>query len=157
MKHFLAFILVLGSVSLCMGAEGIWCAVTDKGESLELSRVSCLVAADDADVFSILLVDGSAVDNVKNIEFSKLMPTAVSLPVNKGCDIMFNADGVGNTLKVINLPPPCSRVAIMSLDGHCLIEKSVGSGRDVILDVSALSPGYYILSVGSTAIKFCKK
>lgn len=45
----------------------------------------------------------------------------------------------------------------MSLDGRCLIEKSVGSGRDVILDVSALSPGYYILSVGSTSIKFCKK
>lgn len=158
MKHLflLALALVGGGKSLC-GSEAVWQAVTDRGEVIALEAVDYLVADDGADNFSIVLTDGGAVEGVKSLGFEMLVATG--LPVGVALDkatVLFEDGGAGGSVTVTGVAP-LGTVSVLSLDGRVIVS-SDAKGRDkVTVDVSALSPGYYLLSAGSTVIKFYKK
>lgn len=157
MKQLFTFVFTFGIAVALHGADMIWCAVTDRAESIELSRINCLVAADGEDIFSVLLDDGSTVDDVKSLSFERLVPTSISpVLIGNNPDILFDTDGVTRSVTVTGLAP-LDRIAVMSLDGRSLICRDNDGALSVTLDVSGLSSGYYILSVGTTVTKFYKK
>ncbi len=153
MKFFLFLILTFSSFLMAVATESRWCAVTDRAESIELSRISFLASHDGADCFSVVLTDGSAVDDVKNLKFEKVVYSAIMLP---GDDLLFDVDGVGGVITLKGVLPR-SVVSVMSPDGRCMLKSVAGDENVVVLDVSALSSGYYLLSAGGPAIKFYKK
>lgn len=157
MKQLFTLVLTFSLAVFARSADKIWCAVTDRAENIELSRINCLVAADGSDSFSVLLNDGSAVDNVKSLSFERLVPTSIlpNLPGYKP-EILFDADGVIRSVTVSG-DASRGRIAVLSLDGRTLIHHGGDCSGSVTLDVSSLSSGYYILSVGTTATKFYKK
>lgn len=157
MKHlFLLALALMCGISLC-AAEAVWQAVTDRGEVIALEAVDYLVADDGADNFSIVLADGGAVEGVKSLGFEMLVATG--LPVDVALDkatVLFEDGGAGGSVTVTGVAP-LGTVSVLSLDGRVIVS-SDAKGRDkVTVDVSALSPGYYLLSAGSTVIKFYKK
>lgn len=157
MKQLLALVLTFGIAVSIQGADMKWCAVTDRAQNIELSLINCFVAADGDDSFSMLLNDGNVVDDVKSVSFKRLVSASV-LPVQAGpvTDILFDTDGVVSSVAITGAAG-LGKVSVMSLDGRILIARDARDDNAVTLDVSALSSGYYILTVGMTATKFYKK
>lgn len=83
-----------------------------------------------------------------------LLPPPILVGYN--ADILFDTDGVIRSVTVSG-DAARGRIAVLSLDGRTLIHHGGDCSGSVTLDVSSLSSGYYILSVGATATKFYKK
>lgn len=136
----LALMLV---ISMAKAEERVWCLITDNGESVAMSEVLCLAAADDDSTFAVVLIDGSAINGVRRAHFDLEIPTGLKEP------------GIVVAKNYLNLTnaPAGSTVCIYSIDG-----KLMQQGKsDEEIDISTLpAHTYYIIRLGQTSFKFRK-
>ena len=60
---------------LARAEERVWCLITDSGESVAMSEVLCLAAADDDSTFAVVLKEGEAIAGVRRARFGMEIPT----------------------------------------------------------------------------------
>ena len=61
MKKVILILLTLPLLLPLWGEERVWCLITDNGESVAMSDVLCLAAADDDSTFAVVLTNGIVV------------------------------------------------------------------------------------------------
>lgn len=142
-------------VSLWIGglqaAEKTWHLVTAKGEAIELSKVSYLLAT-STETFDIVCVNGSTVSGVVSATLEERDPSGIQ-DIKKG-DGQFS-QLVGDNLIISGLKKT-TQAQVLSLNGALYITQMLDDSQNVI-NVSKLQAGTYILNVGGTNIKFIKK
>ena len=128
---------------LVKAEERVWCLITDNGESVAMSEVLCLAAADDDSTFAVVLTNGSTIGGVRRAHFNLEIPTGLtkhSIVVAKDILHLTNA-------------PAGSTISIYTIDGKLI--QHTKSDEDI--DVSSLpAHTYYIIKLGQTSFKFRK-
>ena len=146
----LLFVLLFSTIAV-QAAEKTWHLVTDKGDAIELSNVSYLLAA-STESFDIVCKDGTTVNGVSGISLEERESTGVK-SINTG-EAMFS-QVVGDQI-YISYAKAGTTAEVLSLSGITHVSQSLTDGQNVI-NVSKLRSGTYILKIGDTSIKFIKK
>ena len=145
------FLLALALLSLpCLAEalpqqveEKVWCLITDAGESVPMSEVLCLAAADDDSTFAVVLKEGESIAGVRCARFGMEIPTGIAKP-----GIVVAKDN----LLLTNAPADCT-VSIYSIDGKLMQQAKA----DEQIDISSLpARTYYIIRLGKASFKFRK-
>ena len=142
---------LLLSLTVVQAAEKTWHLITDKGDAIELSNVSYLLAA-STESFDIVCKDGTTVNGVSGISLEERESTGVK-SINTG-EAMFS-QVVGDQI-YISYAKAGTTAEVLSLSGITHVSQSLTDGQNVI-NVSKLRSGTYILKIGDTSIKFIKK
>ena len=145
------FLTLLLSITVVQAAEKTWHLITDKGDAIELSNVSYLLAA-STESFDIVCKDGTTINGVSGILLEEREPTGVN-PINNG-DAMFS-QVVGDQIYISHAKAGTT-AEVLSLSGIIHVSQTLTDGQNII-NVSKLRSGTYILKVGETSIKFIKK
>lgn len=146
----LLFVLLFCTIAV-QAAEKTWHLVTDKGDAIELSNVSYLLAA-STESFDIVCKDGTTINGVSGISLEERESTGVK-SINTG-EAMFS-QVVGDQI-YISYAKAGTTAEVLSLSGITHVSQSLTDGQNVI-NVSKLRSGTYILKIGDTSIKFIKK
>ena len=150
MRSILTLLLLL-SLSVLQAAEKTWHLVTDKGDAIELSNVSYLLAA-STESFDIVCKDGTTINGVSGISLEERESTGVK-SINTG-EAMFS-QVVGDQI-YISYAKAGTTAEVLSLSGIVYVSQTLTDGQNII-SVTQLRSGTYILKVGDTSIKFIKK
>lgn len=127
-----------------------WEIVCDGERTAPLSQVVCLVAADQEDVFNVMLKD-SSIDGVSTVAFRKSNGIGMNIAENDATRIL-EAEG---TLRIMNCREG-AKIVISDLSGRIMTELTV-NGSETEIDIRPLAAGAYIASVDGHSIKFIKK
>ena len=146
-----ALIAMLLYILAVQAAEKTWHLVTDKGDAIELSNVSYLLAA-STESLDIVCKDGTTINGVSGISLEERESTGIK-PINTG-EAMFS-QVVGDQI-YISYAKAGTTAEVLSLSGIIHVSQSLTDGQNVI-NVSKLRSGTYILKIGDTSIKFIKK
>ena len=123
--------------------ERVWCLITDSGESVAMSEVLCLAAADDDSTFAVVLKEGEAIAGVRRARFGMEIPTGIAKP-----GIVVAKDNL-----LLTNAPAGSTVSIYSIDGKLMQQAK----SDEQIDISSLpARTYYIIRLGKASFKFRK-
>ena len=150
MRSILTLLLLL-SLTTVQAAEKTWHLITDKGDAIELSNVSYLLAA-STESFDIVCKDGTTINGVSGISLEERESTGIK-PINTG-DAMLS-QVVGDQIYISHAKAGTT-AEVLSLSGTIHISQTMTDSQNVI-NVSKLRSGTYILKVGETSIKFIKK
>ena len=142
-RRLLLVVCCLLSVVSGRGEEKVWCLITDGGESVPMSEVLCLAAADDDSTFAVVLKGGDAMAGVRRAHFDMEIPTGLAKP-----SIVVARD----LLHLTNIP--AGNIAyIYTIDGKLMQQAKA----DEEIDISTLpSRAYYIIRWGEASFKFRK-
>ena len=146
-----ALIAMLLYILAVQAAEKTWHLVTDKGDAIELSNVSYLLAA-STESLDIVCKDGTTINGVSGISLEERESTGIK-PINTG-EAMFS-QVVGDQI-YISYAKAGTTAEVLSLSGIIHVSQTLTDGQNII-NVSKLRSGTYILKVGETSIKFIKK
>lgn len=128
---------------LARAEERVWCLITDSGESVAMSEVLCLAAADDDSTFAVVLKEGEAIAGVRRARFGMEIPTGIAKP-----SIVVAKDNL-----LLTNAPAGSTVSIYSIDGKLMKQAKA----DEQIDISSLpARTYYIIRLGKASFKFRK-
>lgn len=123
--------------------ERVWCLITDSGDSVAMSEVLCLAAADDDSTFAVVLKEGEAIAGVRRARFGMEIPTGIAKP-----GIVVAKDNL-----LLTNAPAGSTVSIYSIDGKLMQQAK----SDEQIDISSLpARTYYIIRLGKASFKFRK-
>lgn len=150
-KTLLLTVMLLNAIAT-WAAEKTWHIVTDKGDVIELSKVSFLLAA-STETFDIVCSNGTTVSGVSGISFEQRESTSIQ-KVKTTNDAMFSQI-VDDQLTISNAKSGTT-AQVLNLSGNSIISQVLTDGQNII-NVSKLQSGTYILKVGDTSIKFIKK
>ena len=144
MKKALLLCLTLAALfPLARGEEHVWCLITDKGESIAMSDVLCLAAADDDSTFAVVLTNGNAIAGVCRAYFEIGIPTGLAKPGNV----------VARDVLHLTNAPAGTDVNIYSIDGKLMLRAKANEE----IDLNALpAHTYYIIRLGESSFKFRK-
>ena len=143
MKHLLTCMALVLLCPLTKAEQLVWCLITDKGESVAMSNVVCLAAADDDSTFAVVLTNGDAIVDVQRAHFEMNIPTGIKKP-----DIVVARD----ILHLTNVPAG-SIAYIYTIDGK-LIQQAKA---DEEININSLPPHtFYIIKLGEVSFKFRK-
>lgn len=144
--------LILASAALPAAARGLadWEIVCDGNRKAQLSQVVCLMAADNDELFNVVLRD-SSIDGVSSVSFQKFSGIE-----SVGSDLtsmrIIQAEGV---LRIMNCRPGASLI-ISDLAGKIIGRHIIADGA-IELDIRSFVPGPYVAAIDGRAIKFIKK
>lgn len=143
MKRLALLLTLMLLLPQARAEERVWCLITDSGESVAMSEVLCLAAADDDSTFAVVLTNGATIGGVRRAHFDIEIPTGLTKP----CIVVAK-----DFLHLTNAPAG-STVSIYSIDGKLMQQAK----SDEEIDVSALpAHTYYIIKLGQTSFKFRK-
>lgn len=129
-----------------------WHIVAAEDVKVPLSHVVCLLAADDAETFSIVRDDADAVSGLTSVTFERIVETGVHNSSLPGA-VPF-ATYAHSTLTVTGASG--AALTVTAMDGtRCIATKAESDSHKI--DVSALAPGTYVLAIGKTSVKFIKR
>lgn len=131
----------------------VWFMETDTEVSVPMEQVNYLLATDGNDSFSIVKKDGSLVNEVRHVTFSRHQTTQTDTPVNRGIQLYPNP--VNHVLHLDGIPAGQS-ICILSADG-LTVRKEKAHGGKVSLYVDDLPQGIYFLQTANNTIKFVKR
>lgn len=152
MKQFLLSLAML--IPLAAGADdNKWCLITDTDVEIELSSVGFLLAADDADAFSVVCTDGNVYNGVASVSFAQLDSSAGISDIMADNEV--TVDITSTVLTIIGCKDGTT-AAVYSIDGMQLLSKQLSSSDNSVY-IGNLSSGVYILKAGATSVKFRKK
>lgn len=151
MRKLTFLLALLFSTTAVQAAEKTWHLITDKGDAIELSNVSYLLAA-STESFDIVCKDGTTISGVSGISLEEREPTGIK-PIKNG-DAMLS-QVVGDQIYISHAKAGTT-AEVLSLSGTIHISQTMTDSQNVI-NVSKLRSGTYILKVGETSIKFIKK
>lgn len=144
MKQIIALAGLLLALLPASAEKSVWCMMTDSGIAVEMSQVTCLVAADNETTFGIVLQDGTILSGVHRVTFDQTIPTGIEKPeetifrVNKELGL----DGVA----------PGTPVRVYDTDGKL---RQKGTAR--LISLQSLPTGIYIIQVNNTSFKIIKQ
>lgn len=127
-----------------LAEEPVWCLVTDDGIVVEMSQVTCLVAADDETTFGIVLQDGTVMAGVRRVSFDRTIPTGIAK--TEGAIFLVNKE-----LGLEGIAPE-TPVSVFDTDGKLRLK---GSAR--LISLAPLPAGIYIIQVNNTSFKIRKQ
>lgn len=148
----LLLIVMLLNATVTWAAEKTWHIVTDKGDTIELSKVSYFLAT-STETFDIVCSDGTMVSRVSGISFEQRESTDIH-DVKAPNDAMFSQ--IVNDQLIISNVKPGTTAQVLDLSGNSIIIQ-VLTDRHNVINVSQLQTGIYILRVDDNSIKFIKK
>lgn len=151
MKKLLLACTLLVS-ALGASAAGTWLLVTDTGVKVPVAEVGMLVAADDAATFAVVRTAGEPIEGVASVSFTFTDVTAVDKVDASGIALLSNP--VSSTLSVFGCEG--RKYAVVDMAGRSHAAGTIASASEKI-DVAALAPGMYILTVEGATLKFIKK
>ena len=122
---------------------------TDNDQSAPLSKVAFFIAADNDTEFQIVLNDGTALYNVKKVQFNI---SGVDSTVARH-DL--NVFTVAQVLHIDGCKAG-DEISITDMSGRTLTHTTATASGEQI-SVATLQPGYYILQVAGNSVKFLKK
>jgi hypothetical protein len=143
--------MMLVCTLMMQAADKAWFLVTDKGEAVELSKFSYLLAA-SSETFDIVCVDSKTISGVAGVSLEEREVTGIK--ALKAGDAMFS-QMVGDELTISNAKAGTT-MQVLSLSGIVYTNQTLKDGKNVI-NVSQLQSGTYLLKVGETSVKFIKK
>lgn len=151
MKKFLLGTVLLGIASVA-AAEDQWVMVTDSQKQIPMASVECLLAADDAESFTILQKDNQSVTGVNSISFMFIKDSAVETVCDDAVSVL--PDMINDAIMIAGAKG--KTVSVYNLEGKTVLEAKVTSDNESI-NVSHLDRGVYVLYVGQSSIKFNKR
>ena len=157
-KLVAALLAVIAAFNVQVQAQDageVWHIETDTQESIPMSDVSFLLAADDDTHFSIVTKDNHVYDNVTRATFSKHAESSGVGSVEDFGALAVYPTVVSREITISSCRQD-TKVAVVSLGGGVCLEAVVADGS-ATLDVSGLAPGAYILKVGDRSVKFIKR
>jgi hypothetical protein len=152
MKKLVYTMLALLLSATASAQSLVWSLVTDNGSTVPLSEVKCLVAADAAKEFTVVLTKGDPITGVKQITFASVVDGIANV---NSTALKQNVTLVESVLNISNIQDGAS-ISVFSLSGQKVIALKA-SGTKATVDVSSLTPGAYILKVDKSAMKFIKR
>ncbi len=149
MKKFFAMCaLLIASTAVARGDSG-WLIVTDAGMRIPMEHVGMLVVADNARTFSVIRTVGEAVSGVTSVTFS-YDPSSSGITEVSATEVGILPDTVSSTVTLMGCRG--RQFTVCDMSGRIYI-----SADSEMVDVSALSGGIYVLSVGESSVKFIKR
>lgn len=150
MKKLLFTFFILAMVNIIASAQ--WQLKTDSGVTVPLADVKCLVESDMSAGITVLLADGSVINNVNEVSFT--MVSGIYLP-NESKDSFKFAFSANSQIYLSNFVKG-STVGIFNTAGQ-QIYSFRADGHDMTINIDNLTSGFYILKVDDSSVKFVKK
>lgn len=142
--------------SMAVQAQGTmeWALVESSGgETVLMSRVAFLLAADGEDTFAVVCNDGRMIGGVQSVSFIRVDPTGIEAVGRSGEEPLLS--GVDGRLRLTGCKTGTA-VAVYDGGGR-QVAAAVASGSEAVVDVSGLAAGVYILSADGVKVKFMKR
>lgn len=154
MKRILILFFAIATVAVAFAQEQTkeWSMQTNTGVSIKMTEVDYLLAADDANLFSVVMKNGNRVDGVSRVTFSDAS-AVTDIVADNGLSLFPNP--VRNTLTLTGATIG-SEVYILSLDG-AVVKSVVVTENSTTIDVATLPQGMYLLKSAYSTVKFVKK
>lgn len=154
MKRIFILILSIAVTAMVFAQEQTkeWSMKTNTGESVKMTDVDYLLAADDANLFTVVLKNGGIIDAVSEVTFTDV--TAITNVVADGGLSLF-PNPVKNSLTLTGAAEG-SEIFILSLDG-AVVKSALVTGNSITIDVADLPQGFYLLKSAYSTVKFMKK
>ena len=152
MRNLLLLFMSLFSLTYMYAEENVWVLLTDTQVNVPIDEVDYLLAADDDNLFAVVMKSGEMYDGVKKVVFSQ---TSYISNTPQPTDVRLLSRSVQGQLSLTGLVPGAT-VQVFAVDGTCLVSQAA-AGETLILDVTSLTPGCYLLKTGHSVIKFVKK
>lgn len=147
---------VLLTAGTTMMAEDVWYLETDTQQSIPMEDVSFLLAADDDEHFSVVTNGSGTIDGVTRATFALRTVSGVEQHLAAdGGELSVFPTAASSTLDVSGCRAG-SKILVTSLTGQVVMTAKAADGNATI-DVSRLSAGCYILTVGNSSVKFIKR
>lgn len=150
-KQLLSLLLMLPAA---VWAQQQWTIVDQGGHAFALDSVTCLLASDTEEAFTIVLNNGNLQTGVTEATFKKqdlsaiqsatATPSAPTLALEARTRLVVSGCAEGTPLRLYNA------------GGQLLRSGQVSAGSSTV-DVASLPAGVYIIKVGECSIKFHKK
>ena len=158
MKNRSKFALMLVAALSVFSAKAqdekeVWHLETSTQVSIPMENVSFLIAADDDTHFSVVTKDEVTYDGILSATFAKHKVSGVG-QVDAERVAVFPT--VANSTLNISGCKQGTHITVGSLDGQVCLSTDVAADGATI-DVSGLSSGCYILTVGEQTVKFIKQ
>ena len=134
-------------------ADKVWCMVTADGTTIELSRVSFLLASDQSETFSIVCNDGQVIYQVASISFAQAEPTGISNTTSDR-QTEFQLNVASSSLQLRGCQAG-TEIVIYDAGGKTVRREMLSSDGVILID--GMPTGVYILKAGSAAVKFVKR
>lgn len=150
-KQILSLLFLFPAVAM---AEQQWTIVTQDGAAFALDSVTCLLASDTEDAFTIVLGNGSLQPGVTEATFKKQDLASIASP-SLSADTPSLAIEARSRLTLTGCAEG-TPIRVYSADGK-LQRSATATGQTATLDVAALPGGVYVVRIGEVSIKFSKK
>lgn len=152
MKKIIAVLLLM--MGLPVQAAEVWCLVTNTGVQIPLSNVSYIfMDGSDAETFTIVPKSGTQISGVGKATVEQLDPTDISLPVKTDGQPMVQVESNSINISGCDMGLP---VVVYTVGGTIVLQDKTRS-NSTVLDITGLQKGIYVLKVGDTSLKFCRK
>lgn len=150
-KQLLSLFFLLPAAAI---AEQQWTITDQRGAVFAIDSVTCLLASDTEEAFTIVLNNGTLQTGVTEVRVAKLDLDAISAvsAANPSLSVAIEAHSRLSLTGCAKGTP----VRLYSVGGQ-LLRTEKAEGQTTTVDVSSLQGGVYIVKVGDTAIKFSKK
>lgn len=125
------------------------------GTSVPVDNVGFLLAADNADAFTIVCKDGTLVSGVKTVSVRRTTLSGIGAATGQAEGVPVLEQAAGDRLTVRGCRPG-SRISVYTAGGSETIGMTA-AGADATISISGLPAGIYILKVDGLSVKFMKK
>lgn len=141
------------SVCFAKADDKAWYLNTNTNVSVPIENVDYLLAADDDELFTVVVKSGDNVANVTVCKFSQ-SPTGIE-NINADKEIISLPTKATNRLLLSGLTAG-TEVCIYSVDGR-LIKKATATGDSLSISVADIAKGTYMLRTKNSDVKFIKQ
>lgn len=146
---------LLSGWTLFAGAENtpVWHLTTDTEQSVPMTEVDFLLAADETEYFSVVLKDGSQIDQVKQVVFEKKQATGLEEETRDRKPALYPT--IARSQLTLTGCQNGTRIRILSINGTLCREMTV-TEQETHIGVEDLTPGQYLLQAGNNTLQFIK-
>lgn len=126
----------------------------ESGETVLMSRVGFLLAADNDNVFSVVCNDGRVMGGVRAVSFEQVDISGIKAVEAVG-EVQLPGGSVDGQLRLTGCREGV-QVAVYDGGGR-QVRSLVSDGRGTVVDVTGLPSGVYVLRAGDVSVKFMKR
>ena len=154
MRKFLLTLMTLFSLCAAQADEKNVTLITDTNVSIDAGNIDYLLAADDEDLFTVVLKSGEPVQGVKSLLVESAATGIADTPQANGEHVQLPTRA-NATLQLSGLEAGTA-VKVYSADGR-LVKEATAAGGDLTIGVADLAQGTYVLKTARSEVKFVKQ
>lgn len=150
----LVAVLCISLVAVHATASSQWYISTDTGMNMAINDVDYFMRVDDSARFTIVMKDGNTVTGVSSVVVSQLQSVGQHMSDNYA-EIRIYPNPVKDRIFISGITEGL-QIDVISLGGKLM--KSIKSeGSEIVLTVSDLPQGTYLLRTANSTFKFIKQ